>query len=286
MVLEPNVLRLNKCIDETVQDCWKSREYILVFWKRFFGRLLQSSEHFNCLDNRYSLRKDFCCPGVLVLLLRSWHAAPSRDETVPLASYQRPADWGHVSARLSVNNCSSLPSPLLCLFTLSPSSASCLPHLALWLSIPLVSSLLKTNSFVRLISLIAFVGLIFHFGAFPPEQPSLSVSSLSHSRRDPAARMTSPVDEQQRASSVSWMRRSKCRPTIHHNTEGNNSNHSTSRLLSEQNLKSLRLHNSTLQNSHSELCQREMFCQKIIFLYIIYFMDWLTFIHSIIQKYH
>lgn len=47
----------------------------------------------------------FLPPGVPVALLRWWHAAPSRDETVLLASYQRPADWGHVSAHLSVNNC-------------------------------------------------------------------------------------------------------------------------------------------------------------------------------------
>lgn len=59
-----------------------------------------------------------------------------------LASYQRPADWSHVSARLSVNKRSPLPSPSLGLFTLSPSSASCLPHLALRLSVLLIPVLL------------------------------------------------------------------------------------------------------------------------------------------------
>ncbi len=165
----------------------------------------------------------FLPPGVLVAPLRSWHAAPSRDETVLLASYQRPADWGHVSARLSVNNCSALPS--LGLFTLSPSSASCLSHLALWPSIPLVSSTLQPNSFAFFSS--HFLDCLRGFGCSLVLfllNNLLNFLCLSRSRWDPAAEMTGPVDERRRASSVSWIRGSKCWPIIHHNTEGNNSN--------------------------------------------------------------
>lgn len=50
----------------------------------------------------------FLLPGVPLALLGLWHAAPSRDETVLLASSQRPADCSHVSACLSVNNCRPL----------------------------------------------------------------------------------------------------------------------------------------------------------------------------------
>lgn len=70
---------------------------------------------------------------------------------------------------------------------------------------------------------IAF-GFHFLFSAFPPQQPSLSVSSLSRSRWDPAARMTSPADERRCSYSVTWMRGSKCWPIIHHNIKRNSSN--------------------------------------------------------------
>lgn len=50
----------------------------------------------------------------------SYHAALSRDENILLAPHQPPpCRLRHVSAGLSASNCSSLPSPSLCLFTLS-----------------------------------------------------------------------------------------------------------------------------------------------------------------------
>lgn len=67
------------------------------------------------------MKWSFLLPGVLVALHGLWHAAPSRDETVLLASSQRPADCSHVSACLSVNNCRSLPSSSLLFFPLSHS---------------------------------------------------------------------------------------------------------------------------------------------------------------------
>lgn len=90
---------------------------------------------------------DFLPPGVLVALLRSWHAAPSRDETVLLASYQRPTDWGHVSARLSVNNCSSPPLAFaLSFYSFSIICSLSLTSRTLWISVHRFSTL-QPNSF-------------------------------------------------------------------------------------------------------------------------------------------
>lgn len=72
MVLEPNVLRLNKCIDEIVRDCWRSREYILVFWKRF---LAGSSSHRN-ISTVWTT--DIVCAKIFAARV-SWFSCLGRD---------------------------------------------------------------------------------------------------------------------------------------------------------------------------------------------------------------
>lgn len=167
------------------------------------------------------------CPGcpaqVVTCSTISW-----RDS--PLGFLPTPCRLSHVSARLSVNNCSSLPSPLLWLFALSPSSASCLSHLALykqtplffsfpwlplWVSVSLWRFFLSNNPL--------FLYLLFLTLAETP-QPRWLVQLMS----DAALPVSHEWGE------ASW-------PIIHHNTimETALTNHSTSRLFSEQNLKSL-----------------------------------------------
>lgn len=77
-----------------------------------------------------------------------------------------------MSARLSVNKRSPLPSPSLGLFTLSPSSASCLPHLAL-VGSPHPRSTLEPSSLALLFDL-------FNFYPFP-SLPAVDVIVLFES---------------------------------------------------------------------------------------------------------
>lgn len=209
----------------------------------------------------------FLPPGVLVAPLRSWHAAPSRDETVPLASYQRPADWGHVSARLSVNKCSSLPSPSLGLFALSLSSASCLSHLTLWLSIPLVSSLLCCQTlllFFPSLFLDCLTDFICSLVLFLLNNPLfLCLLFLALSETLQPVWLAGLMSDVALTVSLEWGEANADQSFIIASEETTLTNHSTSRLLSERDSKSLQFHNSTQQKSHSELCQKT-FCQKII----------------------
>lgn len=153
-------------------------------------------------------------PDVPVALLGLWHAAPSRDETLLLASSQCPADGSHVSACLSVNNCCSLPSSSLSFFSLFSIICLLSRTCPLWLAIPPLSTPLSNTPFLSCFS------SVFHFFGWPP----CAVSSISHSHGDPADRMTSVADERCCTSSVSWMRGSKCSPIIHHITNRNHPN--------------------------------------------------------------
>lgn len=153
-----------------------------------------------------------------------------------LASYQRPADWSHVSARLSVNKRSPLPSPSLGLFTLSPSSASCLPHLALRLSVRLIAVLLWNQVLLLCFLICLIFTLSLHclrrchcsFWEFLLSYPHFLSLLLPTLCWDPAAIMTSLDDEGQCAPRISWMRESKCWQTMYHNTKGNDSDQSDS----------------------------------------------------------
>lgn len=148
-----------------------------------------------------------------------------------LASYQRPADWSHVSARLSVNKRSPLPSPSLGLFTLSPSSASCLPHLALRLSVLLIPVLLWNQVLLLCFLICLIFTLSLHclrrchcsFWEFLLSYPLFLSPSRSLLR--PRSHYD---DEGQCAPRVSWMRESKCWQTMYHNTKGNDSDQSDS----------------------------------------------------------
>lgn len=171
----------------------------------------------------------FLPPGVLVALLRSWHAAPSRDETVLLASYQRPADRGHVSARLSVNNCSSLPFLLLLRHLLPVSHI-----LHSWLSVLLVFSLL-CNQTIAFSPLDCLSGFHFSLVLFFNNPLVLCLLFLALTETPQPGWLVQLMSDTA-TSSVSWMSGSKCWPTPKETTL---TNHSTNTILSERDSKSL-----------------------------------------------
>lgn len=156
------------------------------------------------------------------------------------------------------------------------------------LSILLVSSVPCNQTLALfLFYSIAVMDFMFSFVLILLNNP-LSVSFLSRSCWHPAVRMTSPADERPSASSE-WGEINADQSFIIPPKGATLSNHSTSRLLSGQHWKSLQFQNSTRQNSHSELCQRKTTLlpkKKKTNLHIIYFINWLTFIHSIIQEYY
>lgn len=174
-------------------------------------------EYFSCLACRLNqwekMKWSFLLPGVLVALLGLWHAAPSRDETVLLASSQRPADCSHVSACLSVNNCRSLPSSSLLFFFSSPTLSSVICSSSRTCRTLTGNSAHFYSTLQTLVSSPPWTCFSFSSLGWPLR----SAPSISHSHRDPAARMT-VSDEKRCTISVSWMRGSKCSPIIHHIT--------------------------------------------------------------------
>lgn len=143
-------------------------------------------EYLSCLARRFNqwgkMNWSFELPGVLVA---PRHAAPSPDETVLLASPQRPAGCSHVSACLSVNNCRSLPSSFFLTPTPTLFSVICSSSRSHWQFHPF---------------LLHFAERVFPFSSLG--RPLRSAPSISHSHGDPAARMTG-TDEKRCTISVS-----------------------------------------------------------------------------------
>lgn len=259
LVMETNILKLNNCKLKLNRVAWSPAYTFWNFEKVFWLGPLVNWKFSAVWTTDIICAKmiwGFLLPGVLVALLRSWHAAPSRDETVLLASYQRPADWGHVSARLSVNNCSSLPSSSLGSFY-SFSVSRFLSLTSRTLSIPLVSSVLLRftffPSFIWLPSWISFSLLcssssptlclcLFFLALADTLQSGWLVQLISNSAL--------PVSHE-------WGEANADQSFIIPPKGTTLTNHSTSRLLSGQDWKRLQLQNPTRQNSHSELCQRK-----------------------------
>lgn len=115
-------------------------------------------------------------------------------------------------------------------------------------------------------------------------------SRLSHSPTPPAARMTLPVDEQQRTHFQRVMNeRTLSDHSSLHRGETARAKHSTSR-LSECDLRSLWLHKPPGQTEKTSFTLTALSTVDVLpkFLHISFLTDQLTFIffHSIIQKYH
>lgn len=157
----------------------------------------------------------FLPPGFLVALLRSWHATPYRDETVLLASYQRPAD-----SMQSPCVCSLVCEKLfLAAFRLHSAFLLFLIHQFLVFHI--------SHSDCRIIypplrkQTLLFFSPWFPFWIFGLGKP---VPLLLNNLLFLALAETLQPGWLVQLLSVSWMRGNKRWPIIHHTTKGNNSN--------------------------------------------------------------